>query len=184
MIKLYHKGYSVCRVKGGDPFIFGRGSEEMLALKKAQVPVEIIPGITAASGCTSYSGIPLTHRGISQGCTFISGHAQKDLNLDWRALASLDHTLVFYMGLTQIEFIANKLVHNGLSKKTPSALVERGTTRKQRVITTSIDNLASKAAQHQFQSPSLIVIGEVTRLQQQLAWFEPQELANDKRLTA
>lgn len=184
MIKLYRKGNLVCRVKGGDPFIFGRGSEEMLTLKKAQVPVEVIPGITAASGCSSYAGFPLTHRGLSQGCTFITAHAENNLNIDWKALAELKHTLVFYMGLTQIETIATKLVENGLNRETSCAVVEKGTTRQQRVIVSQLSQLSNKALQHHFQSPSLIIIGKVTQLRQQLAWFESETQECDQLLTA
>lgn len=101
LVELAWQGKTVCRLKGGDAFIFGRGSEEMLVLKAAEVPVEVVPGITAAAGCTSYAGIPLTHRGYSQGCTFVTGHAEQSLDLNWPALAQLEHTLVFYMGVTK-----------------------------------------------------------------------------------
>jgi uroporphyrin-III C-methyltransferase len=184
MIKLAGKGTSVCRLKGGDPFVFGRGSEEMLDLHKAGVMVEVIPGLTAASGCSGYAGIPLTHRGLSQGCTFVTGHAEKDLTIDWSSLASLNHTLVFYMGLSQAETISSHLISHGLSADTPCALVENGSQAEQRVIETTIKDLNKEALSNQFKSPTLIIVGEVVSLREQLQWFNLSIQAEQHRLTA
>lgn len=172
LVTLSRKGMSVCRLKGGDPFVFGRGSEEMLVLRKADVETEVVPGITAASGCTSYAGIPLTHRLIAQGCTFVTGHAAKDLNVNWQSLATANHTLVFYMGLSQIPKICEQLNEHGLSLDTPAALIENGTRVEQRVVSGTVATLEQKAKQHQLVSPTLIVIGEVVNFRKQLQWFE------------
>lgn len=184
MITLAKKGVSVCRLKGGDPFVFGRGSEEMLELHSAGITTEVIPGITAASGCTSYAGIPLTHRGVSQGCTFITGHAEKNLSLNWSSLANANHTLVFYMGLSQLPHICQQLVEHGLSKNTPAALIENGTQNCQRVITTCLGNLDQQSKQHLLISPTLIVIGEVVKYRQQLEWFEKLSADSNSEIPA
>ncbi len=172
LVTLAKKGLAVCRLKGGDPFVFGRGSEEMLVLHQAGISTEIVPGITAASGCTSYAGIPLTHRGVSQGCTFITGHAEKSLELNWSSLAKANHTLVFYMGLAQLDNIRQQLVKHGLSKHTAAALIENGSKTCQRVITTSLEKLEDQAKEHSFVSPTLIIIGEVVKYRDELNWFE------------
>ncbi len=176
MVTLANKGHSICRLKGGDPFIFGRGSEEMLVLKKARIQTEIIPGITAASGCSSYAGIPLTHRGVSQGCTFVTGHEKESQSLNqtinWKSLATSNHTLVFYMGLSQINNIYKELSEHGLPSDTPAALIENGCQKTQRVITTTLDNLAIEAQLNQLVSPSIIIIGGVVKLREELQWFE------------
>lgn len=181
------QGKNICRLKGGDAFVFGRGGEEMLLLKQSGVAVEIIPGITAGAGCTSYAGIPLTHRGLSQGCTFVTAHAETELAVDWQSLAQIQHTLVFYMGLSKADFIATNLVDNGLSKHTPVALIENGCCPQQRVICGELDQLASLVELNQVQSPALIVVGKVVSLAEQLDWFKsvaqqqaefsPQQLA-------
>ncbi len=175
MISLSKQGQRICRLKGGDPFIFGRGSEEALALKNAGISVEIVPGITAASGCTSYAGIPLTHRGISQGCTFVTGHADRSLDVNWSALCRLNHTLVFYMGLSKAEELMQNLIAAQMPKETPVALIENGTTEKQRQITGELEQLPELARKNKLVSPCLIVIGETIRLQAQLDWFEKSQ---------
>lgn len=172
LVTLARKGQSVCRLKGGDPFIFGRGSEEMLTLHQAGIETEVVPGITAASGCTSYAGIPLTHRKVSQGCTFVTGQAAKALSVNWASLATIDHTLVFYMGLSQIPMICQQLTGHGLQGDTPAALIEKGTQSTQRVVTTTVAQLEAQAKAHQLVSPTLIVIGEVVNYRSQLHWFE------------
>ncbi|MCW8877584.1 MAG: uroporphyrinogen-III C-methyltransferase [Kangiellaceae bacterium] len=173
------KGLKVCRLKGGDPFIFGRGSEEMLTLKENNIDVEIVPGITAASGCTSYAGIPLTHRGISQGCTFLTGHTERDPDFDWQAIAKLDHTLVFYMGLSKLEFISRNLVTQGMDADTPVALIENGSRPSQKVVSTKLSDLLNGNSNHQLKSPCLIVIGQTTELREQLQWFEGDSPVNN-----
>lgn len=172
------QGLRVCRVKGGDPFVFGRGSEELVALRQMGIHAEVIPGITAASGCTTASDIPLTHRGVSQGCTFVTGHAEKSLDIAWSALASLKHTLVFYMGLSACGMIKTQLIHAGLSQDTPCALIENGCRDNQKTYVTTLAALDSTARQHAVTSPALIVIGDVVLLREQLTpTFITQALA-------
>lgn len=172
------QGLNICRLKGGDSFIFGRGGEEMLKLKSAGIEVEVVPGITAASGCTSYSGIPLTHRGISQGCTMVTAHGEKELNLNWEHLAKVDHTLVFYMGLSKSQMISNQLQHHGMSGSTPVALIENGCCPQQRVVRGLLQELPQLAERENVQSPALIVVGEVVNLADELAWFANKGLGN------
>ena len=174
LINKAKQGYSVCRLKGGDAFVFGRGAEEMLLLKAEGITVEIVPGITAATGCSSYAGIPLTHRGLSQGCTFVTAHAEKKLEIKWQALANLDHTLIFYMGLTKASMIEQQLLGAGLDPKTPVAFIENGCKPEQRVIKGSLKMLSSLVDTHQICSPSLIMIGKVVALSEQLQWIEQQ----------
>lgn len=165
------QGLRVCRLKGGDAFVFGRGGEEMLRLKQSGIEVELVPGITAAAGCSSYAGIPLTHRGVSQGCTFVTAHAEKELDINWGSLAGLGHTLVFYMGLSKAAMISEKLVFAGLSENTPAALIENGCCPQQRVITGQLHQLAEMVEREQVQSPALIIVGSVVNLADQLSWF-------------
>lgn len=168
------QGKNICRLKGGDAFVFGRGGEEVLSLKQKGIDVQIIPGITAGAGCTAYAGIPLTHRGVSQGCTFVTAHAETDLQVNWQGLALLDHTLVFYMGLSKSEMISTELQTAGLDGQTPVALIERGCTTQQRIVSGQLSQLPQLVTQHQLQSPTLIVVGKVVDLAQQLSWFEQQ----------
>lgn len=171
LIELAKQGKRICRLKGGDPFIFGRGSEEMLKLQQAGIAVEVVPGITAASGCTSYAGIPLTHRGLSQSFTVVTGHGASSLDLDWPALAKGNQTLVFYMALDQLPHITSQLLSHGMAATTPAALIENGCRPEQRVHTGPLNQLPLISQHHRFTSPSLIVIGEVTRLADALAWY-------------
>jgi uroporphyrin-III C-methyltransferase len=168
------QGLNVCRLKGGDAFVFGRGGEEMLALKAQGITVEIVPGITAAAGCSSYAGIPLTHRGLSQGCTFVTAHGEKELSIKWQALANLDHTLVFYMGLSKAQLIETQLIEAGLDRNTSVAFIENGCCPEQRVITGTLEQLASLVTKHQIKSPSLIMVGKVVALAEQLQWIRNQ----------
>ncbi|MDO6685542.1 MULTISPECIES: uroporphyrinogen-III C-methyltransferase [unclassified Agarivorans] len=166
-------GKHVVRLKGGDPFIFGRGGEELQSLAAENLPFEVVPGITAAVGCTAYAGIPLTHRDHAQSVQFITGHLkQHGEDIDWPSLAHSNHTLVFYMGLKQCPQIQANLVSNGLDDATPCAIIERGATPQQRVLTGKLAELAILA--EQAISPSLIVVGSVTELHQELAWFTPE----------
>ncbi|GAD80184.1 uroporphyrinogen-III C-methyltransferase [Vibrio ezurae] len=164
-------GKNVCRVKGGDSFVFGRGGEEMLMLAKQGIEVDVIPGITAASGCTSYANIPLTHRGLAQGCTFITAHADKTLDINWDALAQLNQTLVFYMGLSKTDMLMEKLISGGMSEETPVAFIENGCTPKQRVHIGKLNQLSTLKQQYQIQSPALIVVGEVVSIAEQMHWL-------------
>lgn len=163
---LAQQGLKVARLKGGDPFIFGRGSEELDFLLKLQVSCQVVPGITAASGCTAYAGIPLTHRGVAQSCQFITGHLQKDgaLNLQWQSLASPNQTLVFYMGLSALEDISNNLMRAGLAADTPAALIGHGTYANQQVVRGTVAQLKEMAASGQLTPPTLTVIGHVVDL--------------------
>ncbi len=172
LVDLALQGKDVIRLKGGDPFIFGRGGEELEALLPHNIPFEVVPGITAASGCAAYAGIPLTHRDHTQGVQFITGHLKNDANqLDWPVLGKAKHTLVFYMGLTQSRGIADNLMQYGMAADTPVAIVENGTSQKQRTLQGSLAGLADLAAQAR--SPSLIIIGHVTQLADQFTWFKP-----------
>ncbi|MER2490718.1 uroporphyrinogen-III C-methyltransferase [Catenovulum sediminis] len=171
LIEKAQKGFSICRLKGGDPFVFGRGGEEMLALKQQGIEVEVVPGVTSGVGAAAYAGIPVTHRGTSQACTFITAHAEKELNVDWQALARLDHTLVFYMGLNKLPDIRQQLTTHGLAADTPAALIENGCRKEQRVFTGSVSDLEGLAKQHKLQSPTLVVIGHVVELAESLHWF-------------
>jgi uroporphyrin-III C-methyltransferase/precorrin-2 dehydrogenase/sirohydrochlorin ferrochelatase/uroporphyrin-III C-methyltransferase len=170
LVKLALEGKQVIRLKGGDPFIFGRGGEELEALLPFNIPFEVVPGITAASGCAAYAGIPLTHRDYTQGVQFITGHLKDDANqLDWPLLGKATHTLVFYMGLTQSSGIAGNLIEHGMDADMPVAIVEKGTSKQQRTLQGSLKDLGDLAAQAE--SPSLIIIGGVTQLASKLDWF-------------
>ncbi|WP_427976726.1 uroporphyrinogen-III C-methyltransferase [Agarivorans sp.] len=192
MVDKAKQGLRICRLKGGDPFVFGRGSEELQVLHQHNVPARVIPGITAASGCTSYAGIPLTHRGLATGCSFITGHKQDGkLDIDWAQLAQLDHTLVFYMGLSSLPEISQQLQHFGKNGHTPAALIENGCHSQQRVVSGQLHQLPTLASEHQLQSPTLIVIGEVVSLREQLDWLsnlahqqDQIELENSAALSA
>jgi uroporphyrin-III C-methyltransferase len=156
-------GKKVLRLKGGDPFIFGRGGEEAEYMLQHGVSCHICPGITAASGCTTYAGIPLTHRGVAQGCTFITGHIQNNgqLNLPWQSLSCPTQTVVFYMGINTLPKIAEKLVEHGRDINTPAALIRKGTQPEQKTYLGTIGNLAELVAKHNITPPTLIVIGDV-----------------------
>lgn len=168
LVEQAQMGLKVCRLKGGDPFVFGRGGEELLELRSAGIEAEVVPGITSASGCSTYANIPLTHRGISQGCTFVTGHAEKSLDVNWKALAQLNHTLVFYMGLTRAEEISSQLLAGGLDASTPVAIIENGCRSNQRDIITDLSDFPAAVVREQVQSPALILVGEVVNLKQQL----------------
>lgn len=162
----------IVRLKGGDPLIFGRGSEEALHLAQQGVRFEIVPGITAASACTTYAGIPLTHRGLAGSVRFVAGHCRTDqpLELDWQSLADPDSTLVIYMGLANLVEIQQQLIVAGLDAQTPAALIENGSTPRQRRILTTLGNLAQTASEQQVVSPALAVIGRVVSLAGEMDW--------------
>ena len=167
------QGKRVVRLKGGDPFIFGRGGEELETLADANVPFSVVPGITAASGCSAYSGIPLTHRDHAQSVRLVTGHAKADGGLDWATLAAGQQTLVFYMGLTQAAEIQRQLIAHGLPAATPVALVENGTSCRQRVIEGELGQLGALSLLAA--SPSLIIVGSVVSLRSKLNWFASEE---------
>ena len=169
--KLAKQGKRVVRLKGGDPFMFGRGGEEIETLIDQNIAFEVVPGITAASGCASYSGIPLTHRDHAQSCLFVTGHLKNDtVNLDWDHLAKPNQTIVIYMGLLGLRQICEKLVQRGLAGDTPIALVQKGTTPDHRVIISDLLNIADKVDQLKPKPPTLIIIGSVVSLHKKLNW--------------
>ncbi|KZN46612.1 siroheme synthase CysG [Pseudoalteromonas luteoviolacea] len=179
LLNFAKQGKKVCRIKGGDPFIYGRGGEEIQVLAKHGVKYQIVPGITAAAGCSAYAGIPLTHRDHAQAIQFVTGHCKKEgQELDWRGLAHTNQTLAIYMGVIKSPHIQAKLLEHGRSPETPIAIVENGTRKSQRVVRGTLSELATKIEQHQIQSPALLIIGEVAALHEQLAWFGQSEQVN------
>lgn len=190
LVQLAREGKQVVRLKGGDPFIFGRGGEEMQKLAEASVPFEIVPGITAASGVACYAGIPLTHRDHAQSCLFVTGHlknvqgnvdatsdgargpAQPDL--DWAALARPQQTVVIYMGLSALPDICRKLIEHGAPPTRPIAAVQHATLATQRVITGTLAKLPTQPGVQELRSPSLLIVGDVVTLHGALDWFDPR----------
>ncbi|MEW6728953.1 MAG: siroheme synthase CysG [Pseudomonadota bacterium] len=173
LVDLARQGKRVARLKGGDPFIFGRGGEEMEAVIEAGIPCLAVPGITAAAGCAASAGIPLTHRDCAQSVRFVTGHTKKDdMGLDWRALVAEGQTLVFYMGLANVERICERLMAHGMRPDMPAAIIERGTLPDQRVFEGTLASLPEVARRTEPRSPSLIVVGEVVRLRERLGFVE------------
>ena len=172
LVTLAREGKRVVRLKGGDPFIFGRGGEEIEELCDAEIPFQIVPGITSASGCATYAGIPLTHRDHAQSVTFVAGHLKGGYaNLDWPHLANPRQTLVIYMGLIGLPVICSRLIEYGLPAETPVAIVEKGTMPEQRVIKGTLSDIAEKIETEKIHAPTLIIIGSVVKLQEKLSWL-------------
>ncbi|MBQ4852253.1 siroheme synthase CysG [Pseudoalteromonas sp. MMG012] len=172
LVNLAQQGKKVCRIKGGDPFIYGRGGEEVQVLAQHDVRYQIVPGITAAAGCSAYAGIPLTHRDHAQAIQFVTGHCKKDgQELDWPSLAKPNQTLAIYMGVLKSPHIQAQLIKYGRGGDTPVAIVENGTRKEQRVVRTQLSQLAEQIEHHKIVSPALLIIGEVAALHEQLAWF-------------
>ncbi len=173
LVRLAKEGKRVLRLKGGDPFIFGRGGEEIEELAAEGIAFQIVPGITAASGCSSYAGIPLTHRDYAQSCVFVTGHLKDgSVDLNWKALAHPNQTVVFYMGLHGAPTLCREMVAHGLPASTPVALVEQGTTPQQRVFTATLDTLLDVIAAQDIKPPTLIIVGDVVKLHDKLKWVE------------
>jgi uroporphyrin-III C-methyltransferase/precorrin-2 dehydrogenase/sirohydrochlorin ferrochelatase len=174
LVRLAKEGKRVLRLKGGDPFIFGRGGEEIETLAEQGIPFQVVPGISAANGVASYAGIPLTHRDYAQSVLFTTGHLRDNsINLDWQALTQPNQTVVIYMGLVGLPKICEQLIAHGLPAGWPIAIVQQGTTRHQRVMTGTLSDIAAKVSEAGFKAPTLTIIGEVVKLREKLAWFEP-----------
>lgn len=166
-------GKRVARLKGGDPFIFGRGGEEIETLIEHGIAFQVVPGITAAAGCASYAGIPLTHRDHAQSCTFVTGHLKDgSINLNWQQLAAPNQTVVIYMGLVGLETICRSLIEHGCPPNHPIAIVQQGTTSKQRVIVSTLSEMPDRIAGEQIKAPTLIIVGTVVTLHNKLNWFQ------------
>ena len=177
LVKLAQEGKRVVRLKGGDPFVFGRGGEEIETLAAHGIPFQVVPGITAATGVSSYAGIPLTHRDYAQSCVFVTGHLKDgSVNIDLTGIAKTNQTIVIYMGLMGLPTLCKELVAHGLPITTPAAIVQQGTTYQQKVVTGTLATLPELAANAKMKPPTLIIVGEVVKLQDKLAWFKPEPI--------
>ena len=165
LVRLAREGQRVVRLKGGDPFIFGRGGEEIDTLITQNIPFQVIPGISAANGCAAYAGIPLTHRDYSQSVRFVTGHPKDgSVNLTWKELVQLDQTLVFYMGMGGLASICENLIEHGMSRKMPIAIISKGTTPEQRIVRGELNTILNRVAEERLETPTLIIIGRVVAL--------------------
>ncbi len=172
LIDLAKQGKRVLRLKGGDPFVFGRGGEEIEALSENGIAFQVVPGVTAANGCAAYAGIPLTHRDHAQACVFVTGHEKDgELNLNWESLIQPRQTVVLYMGLSSLDAITRGFLSHGANPATPAAVIENGTRAGQRVITGTLESLLDKTAMASIKSPALIIVGSVVSLREKLSWF-------------
>lgn len=179
LARLAKEGKRVVRLKGGDPFIFGRGGEEIETLVEQNINFQVVPGITAASGCATYAGIPLTHRDHAQSCTFVTGHLKNNnVNLNWQQLAAPGQTIVIYMGLVGLKIICQSLIQHGAAADLPIALIQQGTTQKQRVITGTLSSLPDKLKNQGIHAPTLFIIGTVVSLHDTLKWFHADDMNN------
>ena len=172
LVELAKSGKRVCRLKGGDPFIFGRGGEEIESLSEHGIPFQVVPGITAASGCSAYGGIPLTHRDYSQSCRFVTAHLKNGTtNLPWDEFVIDQQTIVFYMALSGANYICQKLMEHGMDKDMPIAIIEKGTMPEQRVYISSLTKLPDLLATEDIHAPTLMIVGEVVKLNEKLNWY-------------
>lgn len=175
LVKLAREGKKVVRLKGGDPFIFGRGGEELQALVAHGIAFEVVPGVTAASGVSGYAGIPLTHRDYAQSCLFVTGHLKDGTaDLDWPSLVRKNQTVVIYMGLGGLSEICRQMMAHGAAATLPIAVVQDGSIATQKVVTGTLADMPDRVARHGLKSPCLTIIGEVVTLHETLAWFRPQ----------
>lgn len=181
IVGLAQSGRHVVRLKGGDPYLFGRGGEEALVLRAHGIAFEVVPGVTAAAGCSSYSGIPLTHRGLNHGVRFMTGHLHDDesLEVDWNKLADPDCTLVIYMGLANLQTICDRLIAAGLDAQTPAAAIHGGTTRQQQKVIADLSALPAAVDTAGLKSPVTTIIGPVVALSDELDWFQFQSDVDD-----
>jgi uroporphyrin-III C-methyltransferase len=172
LVRLARESKRVVRLKGGDPYTFGRGGEEVETLVEQGIPFEVVPGITAAAGVAAYAGIPLTHRNHAQACVFVTGHLKDgSMNLDWPGLARRRQTVVIYMGLHGLRLLCDKLIEHGLPPEWPAAIVQQGTTPRQRTVTGTLATLPGRAEAARLKAPTLIIVGEVVKLHEKLAWL-------------
>ena len=174
LVERVQRGERVCRLKGGDPFVFGRGGEELQALAEAGLSYQVVPGVTAANACAAYAGIPLTQRGVASGYTVVTGHPANEAEQpDWAAIAATGHTVVIYMGTQRIEQLCSKLQAGGRAATTPAVIIEQGSTAHQRIVGATLAELPARVAAAGIGTPALMIIGEATALAHQLAWFSP-----------
>lgn len=172
LVRLARDNKRVVRLKGGDPYTFGRGGEEVETLVEQGIPFEVVPGITAAAGVAAYAGIPLTHRNHAQACVFVTGHLKDgSMNLDWPGLARRRQTVVIYMGLHGLQLLCEKLIEHGLPPEWPAAIVQQGTTPRQRTVAGTLTTLPALAGAAKLKAPTLIIVGEVVKLHEKLAWL-------------
>jgi uroporphyrin-III C-methyltransferase/precorrin-2 dehydrogenase/sirohydrochlorin ferrochelatase len=175
MVRLALEGKRVLRLKGGDPFIFGRGGEEIEKLAEHRIPFQVCPGVTAAAGCSAYAGIPLTHRDYAQSCVFVTGHGRDGpIDLDWSTLLRKNQTVAVYMGLAHIDFLMKEFLRHGASADLPAAVVENGTRANQITVTGTVADLAEKARAAGLRGPTIIIVGDVVRLRDTLNWYQPK----------
>lgn len=175
LVKLAREGRQVIRLKGGDPFVFGRGGEELETLAAAGIAFEVVPGVTAATGCAAYAGFPLTHRNHAQSVTFVTGHLKDGtVNLDWPALARPRQTVVFYMGIGAADEICRQMMAHGLPSLTPAAVIRNGTLSTQQTLLASLGTLPHRIIESGIKPPALIVVGSVVGLHEKLSWFEKE----------
>ncbi len=162
------------RLKGGDPFIFGRGGEEIDTLAEHSIPFQVVPGVTAAAGCSSYAGIPLTHRDYAQSCVFVTGHGREGpIDLDWSTLLRPNQTVAVYMGLAHLDFLMGEFLKRGADPALPAAIIENGTRSNQVTVTGTIADLGDKAKAAGLKGPTIIIIGDVVKLREKLNWYAP-----------
>ena len=181
MVKLARQGKRVLRLKGGDPFIFGRGGEEIEKLAEQRIPFQVCPGVTAAAGCSSYAGIPLTHRDYANSCVFVTGHGKDGpVDLDWDVLLRPRQTVAIYMGLAQLEYLTREFLRRGADPALPVAIVENGTRANQITVIGTIADIAAKATAAGLRGPTITIVGEVVGLREKLNWYIPESASQSK----